>query len=94
MSDQSINKLKVIKDSIKNFTSESKPNIICVSKTFPLIALEALIKSGHYHYGENKVQEAEDKWSEKLNKKQKQQVLKTEQFRPTKQKQVWNIVSL
>ena len=40
MNDQSVNKLKVIKDSIENFTSESKPNIICVSKTFPLIALE------------------------------------------------------
>ena len=31
-----------------------------------MLALEPLIKSGHYHYGENKVQEAEDKWSEKL----------------------------
>ena len=37
-----------------------------MSKTFPLSDLEALIKSGHYHYGENKVQEAEQKWSEKL----------------------------
>ena len=37
-----------------------------MSKTFPLTALEALIRSGHYHYGENKVQEAEEKWSEKL----------------------------
>ena len=62
MNNQSVNKLKVINDSIENFTSESKPNIICVSKTFPLRALEALIKSGHYHYGENKVQEALDKW--------------------------------
>ena len=66
MNDQSVNKLKVIKDSIENFTSESKPNIICVSKTFPLLALEALIQSGHYHFGENKVQEAEEKWTEKL----------------------------
>ena len=40
-----------------------------MSKTFPFSALEALIKSGHYHYGENKVQEAEDKWSESLKKK-------------------------
>ena len=39
-----------------------------MSKTFPFSALEALIKSGHYHYGENKVQEAEDKWSESLKK--------------------------
>ena len=66
MNDQSVNKLKVIKDSIENFTTESKPNIICVSKTFPLLAIEPLIKFGHYHYGENKVQEAEEKWSEKL----------------------------
>ena len=36
MNDQSVNKLKAIKDSIENFTNESKPNIICVSKTFPL----------------------------------------------------------
>jgi len=68
MNEQSVNKLKLISDSIKNFTSESKPNIIVVSKTFPFSALEALIKSGHYHYGENKVQEAEDKWSENLKK--------------------------
>ena len=66
MNDQSVNKLKVIKDSIENFTSESKPNIICVSKTFTFSALETLIKSGHYHYGENKVQEALEKWSEKV----------------------------
>ena len=66
MNDQSVNKLKIIKDSIENFNTESKPNIICVSKTFPLLALEPLIKFGHYHYGENKVQEAEEKWSEKL----------------------------
>ena len=66
MNDQSVNNLKVINDSIKNFTSDSKPIIICVSKTFPLLTLESLIKFGHYHYGENKVQEAEEKWSEKL----------------------------
>ena len=66
MNDQSVNKLKAINDSIENFTSKSKPIIICVSKTFPLSDLESLIKSGHYHYGENKVQEAEEKWSEKL----------------------------
>ena len=66
MNDQSVNNLKAINDSIENFTNKSKPIIICVSKTFPLSDLEALIKSGHYHYGENKVQEAEQKWSEKL----------------------------
>ena len=66
MNDQSINNLKVIKNSIENFSNVSKHTIICVSKTFPLIKLEPLIKSGHLHFGENKVQEAEEKWSEKL----------------------------
>ena len=66
MNDQSINNLKVIKNSIENFSNVSKPTIICVSKTFPLIKLEPLINSGHLHFGENKVQEAEEKWSEKL----------------------------
>ena len=71
MTDQSVNKLKAINDSIENFTSESKPIIICVSKTFPLPTLEPLIKSGHYHYGENKVQEAEEKWTNIKIKNQK-----------------------
>ena len=66
MTDQTIKNLKSIKDSIENFNNISKPNIICVSKTFPLITLKPLIDSGHHHFGENKVQEAIEKWSEIL----------------------------
>ena len=36
--------------------------IIAVSKTFPIDRIEPLIKKGHIHFGENKVQEAEKKW--------------------------------
>ena len=36
--------------------------IIAVSKTFPLIKIQPLIDHGHIHFGENKVQEAVDKW--------------------------------
>ena len=43
---------------------KTKPEIVVVSKTFPLENIMALLDHGHIHYGENKIQEAEDKWSE------------------------------
>ncbi len=48
-----------------NFTNQ--PNIIAVSKTFKLDHIMHLINHGHTHYGENKVQEALEKW-EKVKK--------------------------
>ena len=41
--------------------------IIAVSKTFPLENILPLINHGHLHYGENKVQEALDKWTDIKN---------------------------
>ena len=38
------------------------PKIIAVSKTFPIENILPLIEYGHLHFGENKVQEALDKW--------------------------------
>ncbi len=38
--------------------------VIAVSKTFDLEKIKPLIDHGHRHYGENKVQEAIDKWSD------------------------------
>ena len=38
--------------------------IIAVSKTFSIDQILPLIKHGHLHYGENKVQEAINKWSD------------------------------
>ncbi len=38
-------------------------NIIAVSKTFPMSEINPLIERGHIHFGENKVKEAVDKWS-------------------------------
>ena len=40
------------------------PNIIAVSKTFKLDNILPLIEHGHTDFGENKVQEAIEKWSE------------------------------
>ena len=40
------------------------PKIIAVSKTFGMSEILPLIENGHIHFGENKVQEAIDKWSD------------------------------
>ena len=40
------------------------PKIIVISKTFSLEKIKPLLKNSHYHFGENKIQEAENKWSE------------------------------
>jgi pyridoxal phosphate enzyme (YggS family) len=57
-------KLKIEDKKIINF-----PKIIAVSKTFSLEKILPLINYGHLDYGENKVQEAIDKWTEIKNKK-------------------------
>ena len=46
-----------------------EPNIIAVSKTFPIEKILPLIEYGHIHFGENKVQEALAKWGEIKNKR-------------------------
>ena len=59
-----IKNLIYIEDLIKSKVNHDKlPKIIAVSKTFPIENILPLIKYGHIHYGENKVQEAMDKWS-------------------------------
>ena len=45
------------------------PRIIAVSKTFTINKILPLIEYGHIDFGENKVQEAVEKWSEVKNKK-------------------------
>ena len=67
MNHESVNKLTLIKSEInKKILSlnlnDYFPNIIAVSKTFPLQIIEPLIQNGHIHFGENKVQEALTKW--------------------------------
>ena len=60
---KSITNLSFIKEQIKTkFNSTDNLNIIAVSKTFPIKEIEPLLKYGHSHFGENKIQEALDKW--------------------------------
>jgi pyridoxal phosphate enzyme (YggS family) len=59
-----IKNLIYIEDLIKSKVNHDKiPKIIAVSKTFPIENILPLINHGHLHYGENKVQEALNKWS-------------------------------
>ncbi len=57
-----VESLNKIKSNIKK-NSDNKINIIAVSKTFSLEYIMPLINHGHEHFGENKVQEAQVKWS-------------------------------
>ncbi len=59
-----ITSFEKIKQEIKNNSTQNEIEIIAVSKTFPIEHIMPLIKHGHKHFGENKVQEAEKKWSE------------------------------
>ena len=66
----SINNLALINDQIKSkFGLVKNLKIIAVSKTFPISEINPLIENVHLHFGENKVQEAVDKWTDikKLN---------------------------
>ncbi len=51
-------KIKIKKLDFINYN----PNIIAVSKTFTIKDILPLINYGHIHFGENKVQEAIEKW--------------------------------
>ena len=70
----SVQKYKDIISSIDRKIEAQKinltPKVIAVSKTFKLEKILPLIEYGHLDYGENKVQEALEKWSEIKLKKQ------------------------
>ena len=63
-----IKNLIYIEDLIKSTVNHDElVKIIAVSKTFPIENILPLIDHGHLHYGENKVQEALDKWTDIKN---------------------------
>ena len=57
---------KILKLNLNNY----KPKIIAISKTFKIDHILPLIEYGHRDFGENKIQEAIEKWTEikKINK--------------------------
>ncbi len=60
--------LSDIQNNIKNHLNKlnivKNPKIVAVSKTFPIDKILPLILHGHTDFGENKVQEAIEKWTE------------------------------
>ena len=57
-----VNNLILINKELSAINSNTK--VIAVSKTFPIEHIKPVIDYGHIHFGENKVQEAVEKWSE------------------------------
>ena len=53
-----------IKLHLNKLNINNNPKIIAVSKTFKIDKILPLIEHGHIHFGENKVQEAIEKWTE------------------------------
>ena len=63
-----LQRLNLVKNKIKELIDKKQlktvPQIIAVTKTFSLNQIIPLLKAGHIHFGENKIQEAESKWSD------------------------------
>ena len=53
-----------IKINLGRLNIQNYPKIIAVSKTFKLDKILPLVEHGHIDFGENKVQEAVEKWTE------------------------------
>ena len=64
-----LNHYKNIKQEIKNYSADVPVNLIVVTKGRSLEDIQKIINVGHIHFGENRVQEGVNKWSNilKLN---------------------------
>jgi len=61
---KTVNNLLNIQNQLKlQCQNISSAKIIAVSKTFPISEILSLIQFGHLDYGENKIQEAIEKWT-------------------------------
>ena len=62
-----------IKNHLNKLNINNNPKVVAVSKTFKIDKILPLIDHGHLDYGENKVQEAIEKWTEikKINSRVK-----------------------
>ena len=62
-------KVKLKFESNKNLSKQ--PQIVAVSKTFKMDHILPVLNHGHVHFGENKVQEAVEKWTSVKNENKK-----------------------
>ena len=67
-----VQRLNFVKNKVKEIIDRKQlktiPQIIAVTKSFPLNKIFPLLEVGHIHFGENKIQEAESKWLNVKNK--------------------------
>ena len=67
-----LEKLNRVKNKVNEIISKKQlktnPKIVVVTKTFPLNKIIPLLENGHIHYGENKIQESENKWIDIKNR--------------------------
>ena len=62
---QNLNTVKAkVSEIINKKQLKIDKKIIVVSKTFAFNKIKPLLDHGHIHFGENKIQETEDKWSD------------------------------
>ena len=63
---KSVQNLNLIKNKAKEIINRTQqktnPEFIAISKTFKSDKILPLLEMGHLHFGENKIQEAEEKW--------------------------------
>ena len=61
-----INNLEIVKDNLVSLKSKAKIIVVCKNQQFSKI--QNLLDIGHLDFGENKIQEAYEKWNDALKK--------------------------
>lgn len=84
-----LNNLKVIKKEIDQLTYKS--NLILVTKNQSIDTIYPFIEAGHIHFGENKVQEASQKWSNILKNNSKVKLHLIGKLQSNKAKDAFNL---
>lgn len=86
-----LNNIVTVKTKIQQFYPNHKYEIIAITKTFGYEIFKPLLEAGHIHYGENKVQEAEQKWSSLLPKYKEAQLHLVGKLQTNKAKKAINL---
>ena len=61
-----INNLEIVKDNLVSLKSKAKIIVVCKNQQF--LRIQNLLDFGHLDFGENKIQEAYEKWNDILKK--------------------------
>ena len=84
-----LNNFKVIKKEIEQLLY--KPNLILVTKNQSIDTIYPFLEAGHIHFGENKVQEASQKWSNILKNNSKVKLHLIGKLQSNKAKDAFNL---